>query len=91
MSNKQVIFEATIGLVSDQVEAAPAVDRAWQEFKAAFRAVDDALAGAGLRQPLSFDLEAAVNAYAGEVLRAAFVVGLAFDAEALLLEAAAGG
>lgn len=87
MSNKQVIFDATIGLATDQVEAAPAVDHAWQEFKTAFRAVDGALAGAGQR-PLSFDLEAAVNAYAGEVLRAAFVAGLAFDGRALLLEAA---
>lgn len=88
MSNNQLIFEATIDLVTDQVEATPTVDRAWQEFKAAYRAVDEALAGADQRG-LFLDLEAAVNAYADVVLRAAFLVGLAFDGRALLLEAAA--
>lgn len=86
--SKQVIFEATIGLAMGQVEAAPAVDGAWQEFKAVFRAVGDALADAG-QGTLSLDLEAAVNGYASEVLRAAFVAGLAFDAKGLLLQAAA--
>ena len=87
MTQVQVIFEATIGHVTDLVEAAPAVGRAWQEYTAAFRAVDEALAGAGQR-PLSFDLESAVNFYAAELLRAAFLAGLAFDGRALLLDAA---
>lgn len=87
MTQIQVIFEATIGHVTDLVEATPAVGRAWQEYTAAFSAVNEALAGAGHR-PLALDMEAAVNAYASELVRAAFLAGLAFDGRALLLDVA---
>jgi hypothetical protein len=89
MTHKQAIFDATIGLASDQVMAAPDVDDAWRKFRWALQAVDGILTEAGKR-PLVLDLEETVNGYAGEVLRAAFLAGLAFDGRALLLEAARG-
>lgn len=87
MTQVQVIFEATIGHVYSQIEAAPAVDRAWQEFRAAYMAVDGILTGAG-QHGRALTLEETVNGYASELVRAAFLAGLAFDGRALLLEAA---
>ncbi len=87
MSNQQDIFEAVIGLVNDQVMATPDVDDAWRKYRWALQAVDAVLTEAGKR-PLALDLEETVNAYASELLRAAFLAGLAFDGRALLLEAA---
>ena len=87
MTHKQTIFDATIALAGDQVLATQAVDEAWSQFEAAYQAADDALAGAG-QHGMALDLEEAVNAYASELIRAAFLAGLAFDGRALLLDAA---
>lgn len=90
MTHKQTIFDATVGLVGDQVLATPDVDDAYRKFLWALQAVDGSLSEAGKRS-LALDLEEAVNAYASELLRAAFLAGLSFDARGLLLEAAAAG
>jgi hypothetical protein len=87
MTTKQVIFDATIGMATDQVMATPGVDDAWRKFRWALQAIDGILTEGGKRA-LALDLEETVNAYAGELVRAAFLEGLAFDGRALLLQAA---
>jgi len=85
MSQKKTLVDAVIFLINDQVDATPAVDKAWQAFCTTYQAADAILKEAG-HKPVAYALEEAVNAYRGEAVRAAFLAGLTFDVRALLLE-----
>ncbi len=90
MNARQAILDAVMLHLYTELDTIPRVQTAWETVETVYTAVDDILL-ANSHRALSMDLEAAVNAYASEMARAAFLAGLAFDGRALLLEAAADG
>jgi len=84
------MLDAVMLQLYTELDTIPRVQTAWETVKTVYTAVDDILLANGHRG-LSMDLEAAINAYAPETARAAFLAGLAFDGRALLLEAATNG
>ena len=87
MSAKQGILDAVMLHLHTELDTVQRVQEAWETVEAVYTAVDEILR-VNSQRSLSMDLEAAINAYASELVRAAFVAGLAFDGRALLLSAA---